>query len=77
MIPETLDKVRVIRRHVESKKLKLDIEVDGGLKPDNVGLATSAGANIIVAGSSIFQAKRPRSVISAMRATAEEHPFQG
>ena len=77
LIPETLDKVRVIRRHVESKKLKLDIEVDGGLKPDNVGLATSAGANIIVAGSSIFQAKRPRSVISAMRATAEEHPFQG
>ena len=77
MIPETLDKVRVIRRHIITKGLKLDIEVDGGLKPENVGLATAAGANIIVAGSSIFQAKRPRAVISSMRTAAEEHPFQG
>ena len=77
MIPETLDKVRVIRRHIIAKGLKLDIEVDGGLKPENVGLATAAGANIIVAGSSIFQAKRPRAVISSMRTAAEEHPFQG
>lgn len=77
MIPETLDKVRVIRRHIIAKGLKLDIEVDGGLKPENVGLATAAGANIIVAGSSIFQAKRPRAVISSMRTAAEENLFQG
>lgn len=76
MMPETLEKVRTVRRFADSRGLKLDIEVDGGWKAENVGLATSAGANIIVAGSSIFQAKRPRSVISAMRAAEEEHPYQ-
>jgi len=74
LIPETLEKVRTVKRYKESRQLSLDIEVDGGLNPENVGLATQAGANIIVAGSSIFQAKRPRTVIAAMRATAEEHP---
>ena len=77
LIPATLEKVRTIRRYADSRGLNLDIEVDGGLNPDNVGLATAAGANIIVAGSSIFQARRPRAVISAMRSAAAEHPYQG
>lgn len=76
LIPETLDKVRTVRRFADNAGLKLDIQVDGGLKPDNVSLATEAGANIIVAGSAIFGAKRPRQVISAMRATADEHPYK-
>ena len=76
LIPETLDKVRTVKRYADSAGLKLDIEVDGGLKPDNIALATEAGANIIVAGSAIFGAKRPRAVIAAMRATASEHPYQ-
>lgn len=77
MIPETLEKVRALRRYADRKKLQLDIEVDGGLKPDNVALATAAGANVIVAGSAIFQAKRPRAVIAQMRNQADEHPFEG
>lgn len=76
LIPETLDKVRTVRRYADSQNLKLDIEVDGGLKPDNIALATEAGANIIVAGSAIFGSKRPRAVIEAMRETAAEHPYQ-
>ena len=57
LIPETLEKVRTVRRYAESQNLKLDIEVDGGLTAENIGLATSAGANIIVAGSAIFGSK--------------------
>ena len=76
LIPETLEKVRTVRRYADSQSLKLDIEVDGGLKPENVHLATEAGANIIVAGSAVFGSKRPRSVIEAMRETAAKHPYK-
>ncbi|MBQ9784629.1 MAG: ribulose-phosphate 3-epimerase [Clostridia bacterium] len=76
LIPETLDKVRAVRRYADSQGLKLDIQVDGGLKPDNVALATEAGANVIVAGSAIFGAKSPRAVIDAMRETADAHPYR-
>lgn len=77
LIPETLEKVREVRRYANRKNLKLDIEVDGGLKPENIALATAAGANVIVAGSAIFQAKRPRAAIAQMRNQADEHPFEG
>jgi ribulose-phosphate 3-epimerase len=75
LIPETLEKVKTVRRYADSQNLKLDIEVDGGLTADNIGLATSAGANIIVAGSAIFGSKHPSKVIAAMRKTAAENPY--
>lgn len=76
LIPETLDKVRTVRRYAQNMGLKLDIQVDGGIKTENVHLLTEAGANIIVAGSSIFGAKKPREVITKMRKIAEEFPWQ-
>ncbi len=76
MIPECLEKVRTIRRYADSMGYKLDIEVDGGLTAENIHLATEAGANVIVAGSAIFKAKKPRGVITAMRRSAAEHPYK-
>ena len=70
-----LDKVRVLRRYAADHGLKLDIEVDGGITPDNVGYCTGAGANVIVAGSAIFRAADPNAVVCAMKAQAEAHPF--
>lgn len=55
LIPECLDKVKELRRIVEEKGLSLDIEVDGGISADNVELALTAGANVIVAGSAVFK----------------------
>ncbi|MBQ9131031.1 MAG: ribulose-phosphate 3-epimerase [Clostridia bacterium] len=77
LIPSTLDKVRVVRRCAESQGLRLDVQVDGGIKTENIGLATEAGANVIVAGSAIFGSKKPRSVITAMREEASAHPSRG
>lgn len=54
LIPYTIDKVRDMKKMIEKKGLKTDIEVDGGINLDNVGLLMDAGANIIVAGSAIF-----------------------
>ena len=72
-----LDKVRVLRRYAADHGLKLDIEVDGGITPDNVGYCTGAGANVIVAGSAIFKSKKPRSVIFGMKDSAKLNPFVG
>ena len=75
LIPEALKKVREIREYANEKGINIDIQVDGGITPDNVKLATSAGANIIVAGSAIFKADRPSAVIAKMKDQAKRYPF--
>lgn len=67
LIPETIEKVSTLRKYVDERGIDLDIEVDGGINDKNVGLLTSAGANVIVAGSAIFKSKKPRTVIQAMK----------
>ena len=74
LIPECLDKVRSLRKYCAERGIDLDIEVDGGINADNVSLCTSAGANVIVAGSAIFKAKKPKVVISAMKQAAIKNP---
>lgn len=54
LIPYTIDKVRDLKSLIDSRGLKIDIEVDGGLNLENVGTLMDAGANIIVAGSAVF-----------------------
>ena len=76
MIPETLSKVHDLKKYVSEQGLDIDIEVDGGINTENIGLATSAGANIIVAGSAIFKSKKPRAVIQEMKEKAEENPYK-
>ncbi|XP_015074572.1 ribulose-phosphate 3-epimerase, cytoplasmic isoform-like [Solanum pennellii] len=67
-MPEMMDKVRTLRKKYPS----LDIEVDGGLGPSTIEAATSAGANCIVAGSSVFGAPDPAQVITLLRGSVEE-----
>ncbi len=55
LMPECLEKVREIRSMVIEKGLHTDIEVDGGIRIDNVELALHAGANVIVSGSAVFR----------------------
>lgn len=77
MIPETLDKVRALRREANARGLRLNIEVDGGINEENIWRCTSNGANVIVAGSAIFKSNRPRGVMSKMRTEAASHTFAG
>lgn len=67
LIPETVDKVSILHKYCQERGICLDIEVDGGINASNVSILTSAGANVIVAGSAIFKSKKPRSVILAMK----------
>ncbi len=48
------DKIRRLRKMIDDRGLQIDIQVDGGIKADNVGIVLEAGANIIVAGSALF-----------------------
>ncbi|KAJ0052154.1 hypothetical protein Pint_02979 [Pistacia integerrima] len=61
--------VRTLRKKYPS----LDIEVDGGLGPSTIEMAASAGANCIVAGSSVFGAAEPANVISLMRKSVNDN----
>jgi ribulose-phosphate 3-epimerase len=76
LIPETVQKVKILRDYALANGIELDIEVDGGIGADNLGMLTEAGANVIVAGSAIFKAEDPSAVINAMRANAAEHPYR-
>lgn len=55
MIPYTLEKVRALRQMVKQRGLSTNIEIDGGIRTDNVAKALKAGANVIVAGSAVFK----------------------
>lgn len=54
LIPYTIEKLRQLKKMVQERQLKLDIEVDGGVNLSNVETLMDAGANIIVAGSAVF-----------------------
>ena len=68
-IPHVLGKIEAVRKLVDSHGLAADVEIDGGIGPDNIGLAREAGADVFVAGSSIFRAEDPVAAIQAMRTT--------
>lgn len=53
-IPQMTAKIKALKEMIDAKGLSVDIEVDGGITPDNVGMVLEAGANIIVAGSAVF-----------------------
>ena len=66
-IPESLEKVRRLRKMIDERGLKTRIEIDGGINAENIADVTSAGAEIIVSGSSIFAAKDPAVALRELR----------
>jgi ribulose-phosphate 3-epimerase len=67
-IPSSLDKLREARRLIDASGRDIRLEIDGGIKVDNISDAAAAGADTFVAGSAIFDAPDYRAVIDAMRA---------
>jgi len=66
-IADVLPKVREARRRAESGHLRLHIEVDGGIGPDTIAQAAEAGANVFVAGSSVYGADDPAEAVRRLR----------
>jgi ribulose-phosphate 3-epimerase len=69
-IAESLEKLRAVRREIERRGLKVDVEVDGGIKIDNIRAAAEAGANVFVSGSGIFGHENYHTIIADMRERA-------
>lgn len=67
-IPSTLDKLRAVRTMIDKLGKPITLEVDGGVKADNIGAIAAAGADAFVAGSAIFNAPDYADVIAKMRA---------
>ena len=53
-IENTLDKVKILRKEIDTKKLNIQIEIDGGINFENSKMAKKAGVNILVSGTTIF-----------------------
>ena len=69
-IPETLEKVRKLRRD----NPKLDIEVDGGMKKETIMLAREAGANFFACGSYLQDSENPKDVVDRIKASSSASP---
>ncbi len=70
-IPACTEKVRRLRQLADARGIPLDIEVDGGIRPDTVGPVAAAGANVFVAGTAVFGAPDYGSAVRAIREGAE------
>ncbi len=70
-IPSAIDKIRAVRKMIDDRGLTVDLEVDGGVKIDNIGILAEAGANIFVAGSAIFESLHYTRTIQEMRKSAQ------
>ncbi len=63
-IPQTLQKIKTLRQMIDARGLNVEIEIDGGVALDNAAGITAAGATVLVAGSTVFNAKDPIQMIS-------------
>jgi ribulose-phosphate 3-epimerase len=73
-IPATLRKIERLRKTVDQNHYALEIEVDGGIKVDNIGEISRAGGDIFVLGTGIFKAKDYGETISQLRQEIAARP---
>jgi ribulose-phosphate 3-epimerase len=73
-IPQALDKIRLVRERIRNTGRLIRLEVDGGIKIDNIGAVSQAGADAFVAGSAIFGADDYAHVIRRMREEIAKQP---
>jgi ribulose-phosphate 3-epimerase len=71
-IPAALDKLREARKIIDNSGFEIRLEIDGGVKVDNIGDIAAAGADTFVAGSAIFGSEDYTATIAAMRAEIEK-----
>ena len=69
-IPQTLSKIKQLRQLIEEKGLSVHIEIDGGVTLDNAKSIVDAGADVLVAGNTVFKAADPKTTIHALKRMA-------
>jgi ribulose-phosphate 3-epimerase len=69
-IPSSLDKLRALRKMIDDTGYDIDLEVDGGIKPGTAKQVVEAGADVLVAGSAVYNTKDYAQAIAALRRDA-------
>lgn len=69
-IEPMIEKIKEVKQLIDSRNLKVDIQVDGGINPKNVAKVVQAGANIVVAGSAIFNSDNIEETVALFRKNA-------
>ena len=72
-IPNSVKKIESLKKMIEERGLKTEIEVDGGITPENAGLVSRAGADIVVAGSAIYHTPDYKQTIALFRKAMKEY----
>ena len=67
-IPSALDKLREIKKIIDACGKEIELEIDGGVTEENIAEIKEAGANVIVAGSTVFKAQDRRAIIEKLKA---------
>ena len=67
LIPETLEKVRELKKYIDENGIDIDIEVDGGINGETAEFAKEAGANILVAGNYLITAENLKEAVQSLK----------
>jgi ribulose-phosphate 3-epimerase len=67
-IPQTMDKIRALKKMIQFKGLDTLIEIDGGVTLSNANAILNAGADVLVAGNTVFKSSDPKATIAALKA---------
>jgi ribulose-phosphate 3-epimerase len=67
-IPNTLNKIRQLRKMIDEKGLNVHIEIDGGITVENASSIVEAGADVLVAGNTVFKSANPKETIAQLKA---------
>ena len=66
-IPRTMDRIKELRKMIDEKRLKVKIEIDGGVTVENAGSIMAAGADVLVAGNTVFKSADPIETIKQLK----------
>ena len=66
-IPHTMEKIKQLRKMIDEKGLKTLIEIDGGVTMENADAIIEAGADVLVAGNTVFSAADPKATIRKLK----------
>jgi ribulose-phosphate 3-epimerase len=67
-IPNTINKIKQLRRMIDEKGLNVHIEIDGGITVENASSIVEAGADVLVAGTTVFKSANPKETIAQLKA---------